>query len=267
MRRWGVTCGLIGALLALIVGGGIEAMTHGYPPWSGISKQTVFTLPIDMGELAVRLGSPVSYDRRGDVVVLESFHDGLGAWITEEIGTGASLNLSCISARTGAYSVQLVTGTTGSMMTGVSRYQHRPVLGQIGLEASFAAVSADPQTMLVIYHYTGTGYYLFRLRYDYATELLQFFNSAGAWETVDSGIAFYPERRSYNPMKLVVDLVHNEYNRALFTDSEYSLDGEGGFFVAGASAPYLAIGAYAVGAAAGNYTVYLDDIILTQNEP
>jgi hypothetical protein len=221
----------------------------------------------DAGELAVRLGSPVTYDRRGNVVFIDSFEDGLGAWITEAIGTGAAINLSTLSARTGAYSVKLVTGTTASMMTGVSKYQPRPVLGKIGLEASFAAVSADPAVLLSVYHYTGAGYYLFRLRYEYDTELLEFFNSAGAWETLDSALAFYPDRHSYNPMKVVIDLADNEYDRALFVDAEYNLAGESGYWVAVASAPYLAIGAYAVGEAGGSYTVYLDDVILTQNEP
>ena len=58
-------------------------MTHGVQDFGASSGQNSTYGLTDLGELAVRLGSPVSFDRRGDVVMMETFEDGLDAWVTD----------------------------------------------------------------------------------------------------------------------------------------------------------------------------------------
>jgi len=55
-------------------------VAHGTPDW-GVTAgaRTVYQMT-DLGELAVRLGSIVTHDRRGDVIFLEDFEEGMGRW-------------------------------------------------------------------------------------------------------------------------------------------------------------------------------------------
>jgi len=63
-------------------------MAHGTPDWGvTASKKTIYSLH-DMGELAVRLGSIVSFDRRGDVIFSDSFQNGLGKVYASGVGAG-----------------------------------------------------------------------------------------------------------------------------------------------------------------------------------
>ena len=257
----------VAALVVVILIGGCVNMPHGYPPWSGISKQTVFSIPIDLAELAVRLGSPVTFDRRGDVVYIDSFEHGHHKWIASFGGTGGGVQVSHDTARTGAYSIKLITGKAAGGHGSLDGYHPRPVLSKVGLEASFAPISADPTTYLSLFHYTGEGCYRFQVRYDYANEKLQYLDDAATWQDLATGLAFYPNRTSFNLLKVVADLEDNEYERVLFNDVTYPLQDVAAFYVAGASAPYLLVGVSAKGDASDNYTVYVDDVIITQNEP
>lgn len=255
------------ALIVAVVLTGVYIMPHGYPPWSGVKKQTVFSIPIDLAELAVRLGSIVTHDRRGDVVFMEGFDEGYQKWLVSYGGGGAAVQVSTDTARSGAYSVKLTTGKAAGGHGSLDKYHPRPVLSKVGLEAHFAPTTADPAVHETIYHYTGAGYYVFEVRYDHSTEKLQYLTGPATWEDIAKDLAFFPNKSSFNMMKLVVDLEANEFERVIFNDNGYTLPGVGGLWVGGASAPYLAIGVCAKGDASGNYTVYLDDVILTQNEP
>lgn len=242
-------------------------MPHGYPPWSGVKKRTVTSLPVDLGELAARLGSAVTFDRRGDVIFIDSFDSGYHKWIASYGGDGGGVHISTKTARTGAYSTKLVTGKASTGHASLDKYHFEPVLSKVGLEASFAPISADPLTRLSIYHYTGEGYYLFQVRYDYATETLEYLDSGPHWHELAAGLAFFPNYTSFNSLKLVVDLEDNEYERVVFNANTYPLKDVAAVWVPGESAPYMALGISAVGDADDNYTVYLDDVIFTQNEP
>ncbi|GAI90305.1 unnamed protein product, partial [marine sediment metagenome] len=85
-------------------------MPHGTPDWGLVGpKDTVYGLD-DLGEHAVRLGTPHLWDRRGDVIWMSDFREGLG-----DVGTfvgpgaGGSVVLHTEYARQGAYCVQLTT--------------------------------------------------------------------------------------------------------------------------------------------------------------
>ena len=65
-----------------------------------------------MGELAARLGSIVTYDRRGNVLLLESFEDDIAKWETEISGAGASVVCSAEHSIRGLCSMKLTAGST-----------------------------------------------------------------------------------------------------------------------------------------------------------
>ena len=86
-------------------------MAHGTPDW-GVTAGAVTTYQVtDLGELAVRLGSPISHDRRGDVIWWDDFECTLNKWQTVANGAGSSVALSDARARNGRYSALLISGS------------------------------------------------------------------------------------------------------------------------------------------------------------
>ncbi|GAG01299.1 unnamed protein product, partial [marine sediment metagenome] len=45
----------------------------------------------DIGELAVRLGSLCSYDRRGEVIFIDDFGHGVNGYVLSHVGTGGKI--------------------------------------------------------------------------------------------------------------------------------------------------------------------------------
>jgi len=74
-------------------------MPRGYPDWGRIRKEVGIAAIGDLGELAVRLGASVVWDRRGDVVLVDSFDLGLAPWDISNLTLTASHELSCESAQ------------------------------------------------------------------------------------------------------------------------------------------------------------------------
>ena len=86
-------------------------MARGGPDYGASSaRYTIFPVT-DLGELAVRLGSPVAYDRQGNVIYTESFENGLAGWDTDTSGAGASVDVSFGRGVHGAWAGRLVAGS------------------------------------------------------------------------------------------------------------------------------------------------------------
>lgn len=242
-------------------------MPHGTPDWWGESPTSTIHQVTDAGELAVRLGSPVTNDRRGNVVRVNGFESGLKAWITSYVGAGGGVVLSTKACQTGAYSAKFTTGQDPAGNAALSKYHPLLVLGKAGLEVSFASASASPTIRVRFYYYDGAQYHLFSVRYDYPNQRFQYLDNAAAWQNIDTGLLFYPSITSWNFLKLVVDLSGKDYERVILNDNEYSLQGIDALSVNAFTAPYLSTVLFADGDNAGNYVVYFDDVIWTQNEP
>lgn len=242
-------------------------MAHGAPDWWGSEPTDTVHMVQDAGELAARLGSPVTYDRRGNVIWIDSFEGGLGGWIPAFSGTGGDVVISSTAQRTGSYSAKFITGKAVGGNASLSKYHPRPKLCSVGLEVAFAPTSDQVTVRLQLYHYDGANYHLFSIRYDYPNQRLQYLDNTATWQTMATGVAFYPNYTSWNVLKLVVDVEDNKYYRVLLNDTGYSLAGVDALTVASVTAPYLGMVIFADGNSATNYVVYIDDVILTQNEP
>ena len=55
-------------------------MAHGAPDWFGTTPQGMVHRVADLAELAARLGSPDVFDRRGNVLFMDSFENGQNNW-------------------------------------------------------------------------------------------------------------------------------------------------------------------------------------------
>lgn len=242
-------------------------MAHGTEDWGVTSGlKTTYKLS-DMGELAVRLGSIVSFDRRGDVVVLDDFEASTLKWHTIRVGTGAAAALSTTAARNGSQSLKLTMGDAENDTTYAYRYAPNPVLGKIGGEYSFS-LGADLKLLTHTLLLRDGAYqhdpYIIYYPQD---NILGYHDSDGGITELTDSLDLYEYPFFFNTWKLVVDFKKEEYVRAIVNEVEYDLSGISYKKTVSATTPLFRLALAVVNNSAGNHHVYVDDVIITQNEP
>ncbi len=242
-------------------------MPHGQRDWGNIGASEIVHSMDDMAELAARLGSPCTFNREGNVLFLESFESGLEAWLTWALGTGSSVECSAAWARTGGYCALLTNGAVSPNATRIRTSVHYPVLGAIGTEFTLAFDNNVWYIYVYLDHFDGTAQHRFNFRYDHSGKTLAIYTDAG-YVTIDASIslAVWGEYR-YHDTKLVVDLATDKYVRLIFNNTEYELSAYSAGTFASALGPYIDFWLTVNGNETLTSHVYVDNVILTQNEP
>jgi len=221
----------------------------------------------DTGELAVRLGSPVSFDRRGNVIWVDDFEDNINKWWVYGGTGGYSFAQSNERARSGALSGKLVTGGIDGNWLAVQSGIFYPVLSRVGYEIS-VLLHDDVETFI---HYFwsqgGTHKNWFGLAWEQATRRLSVYDKTLGWTSIDDDIYLWAGGRVFSTLKLVVDLTTLKYVRAIVNREAFDLSAYTAYQTDLVGAPSLEIIAWLVGNPGTTPAVYIDDAIITQNEP
>ncbi|GAH57763.1 unnamed protein product, partial [marine sediment metagenome] len=128
---------------------------HGKPDWGMQVKSTVYTLD-ELSELAVRLGSEVFFDRRGDVLLIDNFENGRTMSFWEKDGAGSEVVITADHARSGGYSTKLVGGSTDDLYADISYRLTYPVVSKFGFETHFSIPTQFDRIEFTVWYYTGT---------------------------------------------------------------------------------------------------------------
>jgi len=220
-----------------------------------------------MGDLAVRLGSIVEYDRRGDIVALDDFEDTILKWSLLS-SPGGSAVLDSTVAKSGSQSVKIISGNVIGRLSNIHKsfiFQGAP---QIGIEVSLCDPSNGADFYFHISHWDGVNGQRAQVWYDRSVGLLYAeYPVIGAWTPIANiGILRRNEHLFY-PIKLVVDFSTGFYKRLLFSDTEHDLSTIAIPPIGLAGADYLSAQIMCVSAIAAEQTLWVDNFILTQNEP
>jgi hypothetical protein len=221
----------------------------------------------DLGELAVRLGSIVSYDRRGDVVLMESFEYGLTRWDAASSGAGAATTLSLLNARSGLMSCAMKKGTTSGGKSTLVRNVPIVALSQVGLEFSFVPTNDNHLIEARLLYANGTRTLKFGWRFRIDDDDVQVWNDGGAWETVAIGLPVGLAQRGHSTIKLVADLVGETYVRGLFNAQVVDLSSFTPEDTGAATSAFVQAHVRHEAAVASERILFVDDVIITQNEP
>jgi len=242
-------------------------MPHGYPDW-GIAVPTTTIYPVlDVGELAARLKSIVTFDRRGNVISLDDFEDTLMRWNSNQTMNGDRLFQTAEAARSGSFSVKMITPNAASTDTYLFRFLPLPVLSKIGLEFSYAMYLYIQYIYIVLAFGDSDGQYDFRLRYDRANRTMAYLNSGGTYTDLSGTPSHQLLYHNWNTIKFVADYENKKYVRALLNNFSWSLADIAPKFNSGVYSPALYVEARITNKSIGDHYIYLDDFILTQNEP
>jgi len=198
-------------------------MAHGAPDDSDIVKNYTHYRIDDMAELAVRLGSPVGYQRYGEVVWYEDFSCGVGSWLLSSpladaefsacndhylsAGVGGKL---CYKTGTGFHSsISRVSGYESGTRIGFAGYYLIDSLVtkfSIFLYYYHAGLISSPE--IFIDHTTGEiKYNVQDIGYVLLTTVPPFDNTGNVWY----------------PFKMVIDTDIDQYVRFSFGNKTYDM--------------------------------------------
>lgn len=242
-------------------------MPRGQPDYGMYAPKKVTGSLSDMGELAVRLGSIVSYDKRGDVVDLDDFEAPILRWKVQYLPIGGGSYFSSLTSRSGIQSYYMYTDASALAVTNVQKYYQLLGVKRLGVEISFCKLLSAGSLEINIWYYDGTNRYKAIARIDANTKKLYVYDSALALVEVADIYAMIDEYFANQTIKLVVDFDTEKYARLLYLNREFDIStiSLNAFGVVVIPSFFVKIEAISLGPA-GTAT-WLDDFILTQNEP
>jgi len=223
-------------------------------------------LTIGNAELAARLGSSGIYDKRGQVLFVESFEKGWYRWELTIDGTGAAGAITPVVAATGGYSVKLTGGIDDTNLAAITRRVASRPLGKMGLEFSFCVPEYWDYILASLHLYTGALVYRAAVKFVYTTGNLRILDADWGYPIVGEGTALGDDW--FNTIKLVADIDTGKYVRLMFNNQEIPIPTNTLEVDTDTTTPPGIMVDIAFYSREGyNDIMYLDDIILTGAEP
>ena len=241
-----------------------------------ISNTSVLADPLDVfghrtyigaGELAARLGSINTYERRGNVVFIDDFEDSTLKWKVGGSGTDHTEVRTNNSAHSKNYSMKLTTGNAALDGAYIQHLHYVPPLKRLGIEMAVALEVATPgQIWNEAMIYDGSYYIHPQALYYPSSGSLKITDENDVAQTIAT-VSTKRDPLFYNQWKMVFDLNTYKYVRMFFNNVEYDISDYGIYRVLNSSAAHMYIQILAYNASSGNHSAYIDNVILTQNEP
>ena len=217
-------------------------------------------------ELAARLNSLHSYDRRGNVVFMDSFQDHINSWKQTTSGAGGAIALSTDRIYKGVSSAKLTAGSDVSNYAQLERYFPLSKNTKLGFELIFSLGANVDNVTMHITIYDGTWKRQCMIRLDVDNEKLQYRIPSDPADVSGGSYGIYEDYHLFYKMKMVIDRSTNEYVRFLFNEQEYDLSAIGLRSDSDASDPYIHVRIENDGDVGSNGVLYIGGFILTQNE-
>jgi len=222
---------------------------------------------IDTGELAARLGSPVTFDRRGNVIFIEEFTDGLARWVTAGSGTGHTQSTTIERWNKRGISCKMTTGDAATNYKQLRHFTPFPVVGKIGFEVSFTIDENAEYMSFYNVAFDGTYGHYGQFRFYPPAMELKYKDSTGDYVSLAAGLNLSTNDKMFHTFKFVHDIKTDRYVRAIFDSYTYDMSALTSFKDEETTSIGLQTYLYIRTGSAVSSVMYVDDVILTQNEP
>jgi hypothetical protein len=243
-------------------------MVHGHPDY-GLSsaKRNVYAVT-DLGELAARLASIVRWDRRGDVVYMDDFEGDVLEW--DHAGQEAD-PITIEHAHSGSQAVKLTTRAVLYDWAYIEKYFTYPREVRLGFEHWGILVANQDRWRLHVSIDDGvTGQYEAGFYYNPSNGQIYLYTGVPTWTLIGTVTPLQLSSGgiwAWHPSKLVLDNENWRYVQLLvgydsFDISSYTINRGA---TSGSERMYVDV-MVRTGATAA-ISCYIDDFILTQNEP
>lgn len=221
-----------------------------------------------MGELAARLDSVVKWDRRGNVLLIDRFDEGLALGNPYGFGEGHAEFLSPDYPRQGGLGLCLYPGSDGDKRSGIVYGIPRPPYSKMGVEFCFGLNGDAAEWILELNWYTGAKKFVAAIRYDNVNDDIDYWSDAPGWAELDGDVELWAGPAPVHTLKLVVDYINQEYTRLIIDQQTWDMTGKGVQVVD----PSFILPSFTVDiqvwCTVGEFQHhYIDNVIVTQNEP
>lgn len=238
------------------------------PDWYVSSPESTRVGLEDMAELAARLGSPHTFDRRGEVLFFDTFKHGLAAWSTSVSGAGAEVNIVADETYRAGLACQLIAGSDSNHHATIHRYLANPIREKMGLEIAFRFEDRIDYLSLRASFYQNEYLYFVEIRLPDTSDILQYRDAAGDYvELVEIPDPLPLAIPLWHNLKVVADLTTLEYVRCVYDRIEVDMSGETLYAASSPDYEWIYSTVSNVGNAGSNEETVVGQVIVTGAEP
>jgi len=242
-------------------------MSRGHEDFGPYAPKEVGASVVDMAELAARLGSIVTFDRRGDVARLDDFEGPLLKAEVPVVGTNSYARLDSTTARSGVQCVKLYTDEDINDSAEVALYSAPVALNKWGIAISGMVGNSNLAFYIVSQAYDGVDLRIGGIKIDNAAETISYLDSAGNYQSFDTVASLSAQLHCFDNFKLVIDHANDKYARFMLNSLEWDLSAYSIRKFASATYPHHLARFYVINLASGARYGFVDDFIFTINEP
>lgn len=241
-------------------------MVHGAPDYSNVRKDVSIYRLDDMAELAVRLGSPDRWDRRGDVFHIQDFENGIATWDVVQAGGAPYPTLDTLTTCHGAYTMKMSTASGGGGYIHYRRGFPLTASDVLGFEFRYKVIDYAGKLQAWIDWYSGTELLSFWLQFNFVDEKLQYKDKDGNYQDLITDIKWDSTIPYWNYLKFVIDVGEREYVRVIYNEQTEQMAGIECYSESSDLNPFLGANLRFYDNGSGQGRIRVDSIILTANE-
>lgn len=220
-----------------------------------------------MSELAVRLGSPVTFDRTGNVLFQECFESGLTNWEHNSYPSGAFAVPTARFHSIKPYAIKLHTTTDDNSGSGIERGLPFPYLSRMGFEFHYKQISSIKRLYIILTIYTGTVLYRITLELKEVTDQIILTGHPNVEHIISDYKLINVLYSPFHIFKIVFDLNKGFYSRLVIDDIDYNISAIRIPTGASTVKAYVNVFFYLFSFEESANKCYIDNIILTTDEP
>ena len=194
-------------------------MQDDYPWLPGSTRFPV----ADLGELAARLGSPVTFDRRGEVLWYDIGNHGLSAYTVGGSGYRNEIYVDCAYTLHGGYTYKMVAGSDSDLYSYLVKILSNIGLQHMGLEVAFALLTPNDYFLISALFFDGSQMHRGIIKVKGSEQTLCYEDKNGNDIPLLSGIKFDDPYGVTHHIKLVMNFETGYYERLLFDTYRISL--------------------------------------------
>jgi len=241
-------------------------MARGAPDDSNVKVGKDLYRLDDLAELAVRLGSIVTYNRYGSVLMLDGFEEGLNAWDKNTTGVGSWVRLSSSVSYQGQVCCEVRTGTNPNPYAGIHKYLPAISPCRAGFQTCFSFTDNTLNILFQLSYAVRDVRYGFIVVYDYVSRELQYSSAPGVYTPFATGVDIFPAPNVWHNFKMIVDMETKEHVRCSLDNIVYDMTGLASVIGAGVVATYLLPVIRVSGLGLVEAYAYFDNAVVTYNE-
>lgn len=242
-------------------------MAHGGPDY-GIAAPSVYAFPIVTNEdLFLRQGLIKTLDGKGDIIFHDSFEHGPAKWHDAGSYPNASIGLSPNHAFGGNWALKFTAPSSDDPTATAAATIPVDKPDRYGVEFRFTYPNDYHLPKFFLYYYDLEHYYSFGIQYNSLSGKLRYHAPLDNWTDFATVRLEVLPLYYFHPIKLVIDVIKLEYVKFIFRGKEYDLTGKSTTVENITSRRAIQPRFWWQYFSGDPNPSYLDDVIVTENEP